>query len=106
MNLMSAGAAFLRPSVGGSAGKKGAIAAAKKHKHAQDELVESGSDSDAGADAGTDAAAAPPMISMQQSKQQVMREIIYIRYDEVNMKYVYLCAVCDTLWNTSQNSIL
>ena len=102
MNLMSAGAAFLRPSVGvgGSAGKKGVVAAAKKHKHAHDELVESGSDSDAGAD--TDA----PMISMQQSKQQVMREIIYIRYDEVNMKYVYLCAVCDTLWNTSQNAIL
>ena len=109
MNLMSAGAAFLRPSVGGSAGKKGAVAAAKKHKHAQDELVESGSDSDAdaGADADADAGvAAPPTISMQQSKQQVMREIIYIRYDEVNMKYVYLCAVCDTLWNTSQNSIL
>ncbi len=106
MNLMSAGAAFLRPSVGGSAGKKGAVAAAKKHKHARDELVESGSDSDAGADADTSGAAAPPIISMQQSKQQVMREIIYIRYDEVNMKYVYLCAVCETLWNTSQNAIL
>ena len=110
MNLMSAGAAFLRPSVGGSAGKKGTAAAAKKHKNAQDELVESGSgsdsDADAGADADTSGAAAPPIISMQQSKQQVMREIIYIRYDEVNMKYVYLCAVCDTLWNTSQNAIL
>ena len=28
------------------------------------------------------------------------REIIYIRYDEINMKYVYLCAECDTVWKT------
>ncbi len=28
------------------------------------------------------------------------REIIYIRYDEVNMKYVYLCSTCDTVWKT------
>lgn len=26
------------------------------------------------------------------------REIIYIRYDEVNVKYVYLCSICDTVW--------
>lgn len=25
-------------------------------------------------------------------------EIIYIRYDDVNMKYVYLCSDCDTVW--------
>lgn len=36
----------------------------------------------------------------------VPREVIYLRYDEINMRYVYLCAVCDTLWNTSQNNIL
>ena len=28
------------------------------------------------------------------------REIIYIRYDTVNMKYAYLCATCDTVWKT------
>lgn len=38
--------------------------------------------------------------------EPVPREVIYLRYDEVNMRYVYLCAVCDTLWNTSQNNIL
>ena len=26
------------------------------------------------------------------------REIIYIRYDDANMKYVYLCSSCDTVW--------
>ncbi len=25
-------------------------------------------------------------------------EIIYIRYDDVNMKYVYLCTDCDYVW--------
>jgi len=28
------------------------------------------------------------------------KEILYIRYDDANMKFVYLCAVCDTIWNT------
>ena len=31
------------------------------------------------------------------------REIIYIRYDEINLKYVYLCSTCDTTWTTSQS---
>ena len=29
------------------------------------------------------------------------KEIIYIRYDDINMKYVYLCCECDTVWNTN-----
>ena len=28
------------------------------------------------------------------------KEILYIRYDDKNMKYVYLCAICDTVWET------
>jgi len=30
------------------------------------------------------------------------REIIYIRFDDVNMKYLYLCSHCDTKWNTEK----
>jgi DNA-directed RNA polymerase subunit M/transcription elongation factor TFIIS len=30
-------------------------------------------------------------------------EVIYIRYDDTNLKYVYLCAKCDKVWNTEQN---
>jgi len=26
------------------------------------------------------------------------REIIYIRYDDINMKYIYLCSTCDYVW--------
>ena len=29
------------------------------------------------------------------------REIIYIRYDDTNMKYVYLCSECSTIWQTN-----
>ncbi len=29
-------------------------------------------------------------------------EIIYVRYDDTNLKFVYLCAKCDKVWNTEQ----
>jgi|UniRef100_A0A6C0DK20 DNA-directed RNA polymerase subunit M/transcription elongation factor TFIIS len=32
------------------------------------------------------------------------REIIYIRYDDTNMKYVYVCSTCDTVWKTTADS--
>lgn len=28
------------------------------------------------------------------------REIIYIRYDDINMKYIYLCSTCDNVWKS------
>lgn len=31
------------------------------------------------------------------------REVIYIRYDDINMKYIYLCAVCDKRWKTNED---
>jgi DNA-directed RNA polymerase subunit M/transcription elongation factor TFIIS len=27
-----------------------------------------------------------------------IKEIVYIRYDDTNLKYMYLCCVCDTHW--------
>ena len=27
-------------------------------------------------------------------------EVIYLRYDDENMKYLYICATCDTTWKT------
>ena len=30
------------------------------------------------------------------------KEIIFIRYDNVNMKYLYLCSHCDNSWNTEK----
>ena len=28
-------------------------------------------------------------------------EVIYVRYDDAHMKYVYLCTKCETTWKTS-----
>jgi DNA-directed RNA polymerase subunit M/transcription elongation factor TFIIS len=30
------------------------------------------------------------------------REIIYFRYDDTNMKYIYLCSTCDEIWKINQ----
>ena len=30
------------------------------------------------------------------------KEIIYLRYDDNNMKYIYLCCNCDNSWTTHQ----
>ena len=32
------------------------------------------------------------------------REVLYIRYDDTNKLYIYLCAVCDTIWKTEKNN--
>ena len=29
------------------------------------------------------------------------REIIYIRYDDINIKYMYLCSTCDYVWKAN-----
>jgi DNA-directed RNA polymerase subunit M/transcription elongation factor TFIIS len=31
-------------------------------------------------------------------------EIIYIRYDDSQLKYLYLCSTCDMIWKTNDNS--
>lgn len=31
---------------------------------------------------------------------KVEREVLYIRYDDSNMKYLYLCCRCETKWKT------
>jgi hypothetical protein len=31
----------------------------------------------------------------------VKSDVIYLRYDENNLKYLYLCSICDTTWKTN-----
>lgn len=38
------------------------------------------------------------------NKEGKSREVIYIRYDDTNKLYIYLCVNCDTLWNTEHNN--
>ena len=35
-------------------------------------------------------------------KEKVPKEIIYLRYNDSSMKYVYLCGVCKTHWKTDK----
>ena len=38
------------------------------------------------------------------NKKEKDNEVIYIRYDNENMKYIYLCVNCDTTWKTSDKN--
>ena len=42
-----------------------------------------------------------PNPECETNTNKVKREIIYIRYDDTNMKYVYLCSECSTIWQTN-----
>jgi DNA-directed RNA polymerase subunit M/transcription elongation factor TFIIS len=45
-----------------------------------------------------------PSQSCPSNKEGQEREVIYLRYDDTRMKYMYLCAVCDTTWKTGEQS--
>ena len=45
-----------------------------------------------------------PECSTNNDKDKTPREIIYIRYDDINMKYAYLCSTCDSVWKTEDQS--
>ena len=35
-------------------------------------------------------------------EDKVSRDVIFIRYDDINMKYIYMCSKCDTIWKTDE----
>ena len=39
-----------------------------------------------------------PNAGCETNTKDTPREIIYIRYDNTQMSYVYLCSTCDTVW--------
>jgi len=42
-----------------------------------------------------------PNTSCENHKEHVEdREIIYVRYDNAQMKYIYICSKCDTVWES------
>ena len=45
-----------------------------------------------------------PNLDCTTNTNDTSREIIYIRYDDTNMKYINLCSTCDTVWNTNNQS--
>jgi len=38
----------------------------------------------------------------EDSDRAAPREILYIRYDNINMKYIYMCCLCDTYWKNEE----
>ena len=38
------------------------------------------------------------------TEKDFKREIIYIRYNDTEMKYVYMCSTCDTVWKTNDST--
>ena len=45
-----------------------------------------------------------PNADCSTNKDAKEREILYIRYDDTNMKYIYLCSHCDTVWKTNEQN--
>ena len=43
-----------------------------------------------------------PNAECETNKGDAKREIIYIRYDDINMNYIYMCSTCDTIWKTDE----
>jgi len=39
-----------------------------------------------------------PNTECKTNKENTKAEVIYMRYDDQNMRYVYLCVECDTVW--------
>ena len=37
----------------------------------------------------------------KESKESTESEIIYLRYDDENMKYIYLCTACNNSWKNN-----
>ena len=116
-----AGAAFMRPGIatGGAAAKRSVAHGSstrdlaeeeyeeeEKEEEKEEEEAEEVGEGNKDEDDKLARARAPSEPIAFANSEPVPREVIYLRYDEVNMRYVYLCAVCDTLWNTSQNNIL
>jgi DNA-directed RNA polymerase subunit M/transcription elongation factor TFIIS len=40
----------------------------------------------------------PLCISTQNAYLRKEREVLYMRYDDINMKYLYMCCHCDHIW--------
>ena len=42
-----------------------------------------------------------PNKDCETNTHEAIKEIIYIRYNDTEMKYVYMCSTCDTVWKSN-----
>jgi DNA-directed RNA polymerase subunit M/transcription elongation factor TFIIS len=45
-----------------------------------------------------------PNIDCSKYKDCTHRDIIYIMYDDSNMKFIYLCSTCNQVWQTNESA--
>ena len=83
--------------------KSKTAAAAGADTTAAESLVENVQTSDA-ATAEPDTRVKAISVETKINTTKSEREVIYIRYDDVNMKYVYVCAICDMMWKTDNRN--
>jgi aspartate carbamoyltransferase regulatory subunit len=43
----------------------------------------------------------PNINCVSNNDEKIKPEVIYMRYDDTNMKYIYICTLCDTNWKTN-----
>ena len=43
-----------------------------------------------------------PNAACATNTEDAPREVVFIRYDDENIKYVYLCSTCNTAWKTDE----
>jgi len=43
-----------------------------------------------------------PNPECKNTKEDKTTEVIYLRYDDSNLKYLYICTECDTTWKTNE----
>ena len=36
-------------------------------------------------------------------RKRVERDILYVRYNDDELKYIYMCTHCDTTWKSNEN---
>jgi len=39
----------------------------------------------------------------KEGEEAINNEVLYLRYDDSNMKFVYICIDCDTVWKSNTN---
>ena len=39
----------------------------------------------------------------EKDSEKVKNDVIYLRYDDANLKYVYICSNCNIVWKNSSN---
>jgi len=42
-----------------------------------------------------------PNINCPSKGGEIVPEVLYVRYDDINVRYVYMCCKCDTTWTSN-----